>query len=60
MMQKIMKFIKDEDGLELVEYAIIGGIIVVATIVIIATIGRQVSTLFTGVSGALGTAGGGN
>lgn len=57
-MKKIMAFIKDEDGLELTEYAVVGGIIVVATIAIIGTISGQITNLFTLVSGALTTAGG--
>ena len=55
-MNKIMNFIKDEDGLELTEYAIIGGIIVVATITIIALLSDQITTLFQGISDALQTA----
>ena len=58
-MKKLIAFLKDEDGLELVEYSIIGGIIVVATIAIIGTIGGQVSTLFGLLSTSLTTAGGG-
>lgn len=55
-MNKIMNFLKDEDGLELVEYSIIGGIIVVATIVIIVAIGGKVTDLFERLSGALSQA----
>lgn len=53
-----MAFLKDEDGLELTEYAIVGGLIVIATITIISTIGDQLTTLWTKISSALTTAGG--
>ena len=56
MMQKIMNFIKDEDGLALIEYCILGGLIVVATIATIVLIGGKVDTLFTRLDTALGTA----
>jgi Flp pilus assembly pilin Flp len=40
------KFVKDEKGLETVEYAIIAGLIVVGTIGLIASIGGWVNTKF--------------
>ncbi|KPK86353.1 MAG: hypothetical protein AMJ81_01545 [Phycisphaerae bacterium SM23_33] len=40
------QFIKDEKGLETVEYAIIAGLIVVGTIGLIASIGGWVYTKF--------------
>jgi pilus assembly protein Flp/PilA len=46
-MEKIWKFIKDEEGLELVEYAIILGLIVAGTIGLIITLGGWVNTQFT-------------
>lgn len=49
-------FVKDERGLETVEYAIIAGLIVVGTIVTIASIGTWVSAKFTQLLAALGTA----
>lgn len=42
----LKKFIRDEQGLETVEYAIILGLIVVATITLITTIGGKVSNAF--------------
>ena len=42
----IRRFMKDEKGLETVEYAIIAGLIVVATIATIASIGTWVSARF--------------
>ena len=52
-MERFLKFIKDEDGLETVEYAIIGGLIVVATIATIVSIGQWVSAKFDALLAAL-------
>lgn len=50
-MSTITKFVKsflaDDQGLETVEYAIIGGLIVAGTIVTIVAIGLWVNTKFT-------------
>ena len=56
-MKSIWKFLKDEDGLELTEYAVIGAIIVVATIAIIVTLSGQITDAFGRISGALTTGG---
>jgi pilus assembly protein Flp/PilA len=48
-MEKIWKFIKDEEGLETVEYAIILGLIVAGTIGLIITLGGWVNEQFTDV-----------
>jgi pilus assembly protein Flp/PilA len=45
-MNKIWKFIKDEDGLELTEYAVIGAIIVLATVVSIGLLGGKINDAF--------------
>lgn len=49
------RFVKDERGLETVEYAIIAGLIVVGTIVTIASIGTWVSAKFTALDNGLAT-----
>jgi pilus assembly protein Flp/PilA len=46
MKAMLKKFASDEKGLETVEYAIILGIIVVATITLITTLGGWVKTQF--------------
>jgi pilus assembly protein Flp/PilA len=46
-MNLVKRFIKDERGLETVEYAIIAGLIVVGTIATIAAIGTWVNGKFT-------------
>ena len=45
-MSALKRFIKDERGLETVEYAIILGLIVVGTIAIVASIGTWVHDQF--------------
>jgi Flp pilus assembly pilin Flp len=54
-MEQVKRFIRDEQGLETVEYAIILGLIVVATIAIITSIGTKVKNAFqtanTGMNG---------
>jgi len=52
-MKAIERFLKDESGLETVEYAIILGIIVVATIGIISGIGLWVQGKFQAVNDQL-------
>jgi Flp pilus assembly pilin Flp len=47
MKNLLKKFLRDERGLETVEYAIIAGLIVVGTIGLIASIGGWVNTRFT-------------
>ena len=53
-MKKLLKsFISDERGLETVEYAIITGLIVAGTIVVIGLIGAWVNGTFTAVNAQL-------
>ena len=53
MKNLIKRFVKDEAGLETVEYAIIAGLIVVATIVTIGLIGDWVAAQFQALLTAL-------
>ena len=55
-MKKIWNFIKDEDGLETVEYAIILGLIVAGTIGLVVWLGGWVNSQFTAVQSEIGTA----
>jgi len=50
----LRRFVKNEAGLETVEYAIITGLIVAATIAVIAAIGAWVLATFQTVQGAIG------
>jgi len=53
-MQTLKNMIRDEKGLETVEYAIIAGLIVVGTVAAITAIGVWVSGKFTAVKTELG------
>ena len=55
-MNKLMKFFKDEEGLETVEYAIILGLIVAGTIVLVIGIGDWVESKFNYTNSTLNTA----
>jgi len=52
-MKTFKKFLSDEQGLETVEYAIIAGLIVVALIAIITSIGGKVRERFQSLDNAL-------
>jgi Flp pilus assembly pilin Flp len=52
-MNVIRNFIKDDQGLETVEYAIIAGLIVVGTIAVITSIGLYVKAKFDALDAAL-------
>ena len=49
----VKKFVKDEKGLETVEYAIIAGLIVVGTIATIVSIGGWVNAKFNALNTGL-------
>lgn len=52
-METLKRFLKDESGLETVEYAVIAGLILLATIVTIAAIGTLVNAKFVQLQTAL-------
>ena len=53
-MKKIWNFLKEEDGLELSEYAVMAALIVVGTAVIIGTLGTTITGVFTTLNTTLG------
>ena len=57
MLKKLNEFLKDEDGLTALEYAIAGGVITAGLVTFIGTIGDNANTLMgnldTAVSGAV-------
>ena len=55
-MNKLIKFFKDEEGLETVEYAIILGLIVAGTIVLVISIGDWVESQFSYTNSTLDSA----
>jgi pilus assembly protein Flp/PilA len=44
------RFIKEEEGQDLIEYALLGGLITLLVITSITTIGKKVANIFTGLS----------
>ena len=53
MNQKMIKFIKDEEGLTMVEYAIAGGLVGAGGIAAFALLGGQVTRIITAIMNAL-------
>lgn len=53
MKKLVQKFMNDESGATMVEYAILVALISIAAIVIIAAVGTQVNTAFTEVRNCL-------
>lgn len=56
MLQKFMKFMRDEEGATAVEYGLIVGLIAVAIVAILVLVGGNLSTLFTTVNTKLSSA----
>ncbi len=56
-MKKLMAFLKGEEGLVAIEYALIGLLVAVAIVGVVTTLGTQIQTVFTSISTALGLAG---
>jgi len=52
-MNMLKRFIRDESGLELSEYAVMVGLIVIAVIVIVTTLGEHIAGIFRTLDGAL-------
>jgi len=60
MFKQITSFLKDEEGASAVEYGLIVGLIAVAIVVILGTMGGGLNTLFTSVSNEVTDAGAGS
>jgi len=59
MRESIMKFIRDEDGLTMVEYAVAGGLICAAAVAAFTLLGEEVANVINYIVGVLsGSAGG--
>lgn len=50
MNAKLMKFLRDEDGVTAIEYGLIAGLIAVAIIGTVTILGTNISDLFTLIS----------
>ena len=52
-MQSIMRFIHEDDGQDMVEYALLAAFISIVAIVVIKAIGPLVNTIYTNIKDAL-------
>lgn len=59
-MNKIVRFLKEEDGATAIEYGLIAGLIAVAIIVALTTLGGNLSTMFNDIATKLPGGGGGD
>ncbi len=55
MFKLAKRFLNDEQGLELSEYAIMAGIIIILAVAFIFTVGNHVSNIFNKLGTKLGT-----
>lgn len=55
-MKKLIAFLKEEDGLELTEYAVAGGIIVIGTVIAITALGARITAAFDAITANIVTA----
>jgi pilus assembly protein Flp/PilA len=53
MLNKIMNFVRDEEGASAVEYGLLAALIAAVIVGIVTTLGNQLNTAFTTVSNAL-------
>jgi pilus assembly protein Flp/PilA len=54
-MQEFLRFVKDEDGASIVEYALLAALIAVAAITAMTAVGGKLTTLFNTLSTKLTT-----
>ena len=54
-MRKIIRFLKEEDGVTAIEYGLIAALIAVAIITAVTTVGTKLTGTFNSVSGKLGS-----
>jgi pilus assembly protein Flp/PilA len=52
-MKKLMRFLKDEDGVTAIEYGLIAALIAVVIIIAVTAVGRELRTTFQTVETAL-------
>lgn len=53
MKSKIMKFLRDEEGLTTVEYAVAGALVAAAVVLAFTNLGAAVGNVITGLTGAI-------
>ncbi len=59
-MKKLMRFLKDEDGVTAIEYGLIAALIAIVIIVAVTLVGTSLNRIFTTVATTLDTAGSGS
>jgi pilus assembly protein Flp/PilA len=52
--EAVVKFIKDEEGLTMVEYAVAGALVAVACVTAFTTLGREIGAAINRMIGAMG------
>jgi len=52
-MKRLLKFLKEEEGVTAIEYGLIAALVAVAIIVALTTLGTKVSNTFSTVSGKM-------
>jgi len=52
-MERLLRFLKDEDGVTAIEYGLIAALIAVAIILTVTAVGDSLNSTFTAVSDAL-------
>ena len=52
-MEKIIRFFRDEDGLELSEYAVMGALIIVGVAATVTLLGARITAVITAVTAAM-------
>ncbi len=52
-MEKLKRFMKDDEGLESVEYAVVGALIILAIIVAVTALGNGIAATFDSIVAAV-------
>lgn len=58
MKKQVMKFLRDEDGLTMVEYAIAGGLITLGAVAAFGLLGSNVATKINTIASTVSASGG--
>jgi len=53
MMNQVMKFLRDEEGATAIEYGLIAGLLAIAIVVVVGTVGDKLFDIFTNVDTSL-------
>ena len=60
MRKFVLAFLRDEDGLTMVEYAVAGSLVTLAAVAAFTTLGTNVTARITALAAAVGGGGGGS